>query len=203
MAEEKKRVLLIGEQPDMELFAMLGEEGYEVAALESPCRARDLYPFYKPHFIIVYLRYPKDVAILEECLAMAGRVPVVAAISLIAKQTLVKAVKEKAAAFVVLPVKPQTIRETLRGVELSEDEVQFPSAGEKILELIPQGKTTLPSRFSLGGADDNNRFGTNRRVFGRFPELSENYRMAPAAKKSYSSTINGIFTVHCPPAGRV
>lgn len=131
MAEEKKRILLIGEKPDMELFAMLGEEGYEVAALESPCRAWGMYPFYKPHFIIVHLRYPKDVTILEECLIMAGRgVPVVAAISLIAKQTLVKAVKEKAASFVVLPVKPQTIRETLRSLELSEDEGQFHSAGE-------------------------------------------------------------------------
>jgi len=131
MAEEKKRVLLVGEQPDMELFAMLGEEGYEVAALESACRARDLYPFYKPHLIIVYLRYPKDAAILEECVAMAGKVPVVAAISLLAKAALVKAVKEKAASFVVLPVKPQTLRETLRRWELSEDERQFPSAGKK------------------------------------------------------------------------
>jgi len=63
-------------------------------------------------------------------LALAGRVPVVATISLIAKQTLVKAVKEKAAAFVVLPATPQTIRETLRSVGLSEDEGQFPSAGK-------------------------------------------------------------------------
>jgi len=133
MADKKKRVLLIGEQPDMELFAMLGDEGYEVAALESPCRARDLYPFYKPHLIIGYLRYPKDAAILEECVAMAGRVPVVAAISLIAKQTLVNAAKEKAASVVVLPVKPQTIRQTLRRLELSEDEGQFPSAGNKSL----------------------------------------------------------------------
>jgi DNA-binding NtrC family response regulator len=133
MAEEKKRILLIGEKPDMELFAMLGEEGYEVAAPESPCRAWGLYPLYKPHFIIVHLRYPKDVAILEECLAMAGRVPVVATISLLAKQALVKAVKEKAASFVVLPVKPQTIRETLRSLELSEDEGQWPSARERSL----------------------------------------------------------------------
>ena len=62
---------------------------------------------------------------------MAGRVPVVAAISLIAKPPLVKAVKEKAAAFLVLPAKPQTIRETLRGLELSEDKAQFPSDGKE------------------------------------------------------------------------
>lgn len=124
---EKKRVLLIGEKPDIELFAMLGEEGYEVAALESPYRARGLYPLYKPHFVIVHLRYPKDVALLDECVATAGRVPVVAAISLLAKQPLLKAVKEKAASFVVLPVKPQTLRETLRSLELSEDDGQFHS----------------------------------------------------------------------------
>jgi len=133
MAEEKKRVLLIGERPDIELFAILGNEGYEVAALESPCRARGFNPLYQPQVIMVYLRYPKDVAILEECVALAGRVPVVAAISLIAKQALVKAVKEKAAAYVVLPAKPQTIRETLRSVVLSEDEVQFPTAGKTSL----------------------------------------------------------------------
>jgi DNA-binding NtrC family response regulator len=149
MPEEKKRVLLIGEQPDIELFAMLGEEDYEVAALESPHRARDVFPLYKPHFIILFLRYPKEVAILEECLAMAGRVPVIAAISLIAKQTLVKAVKEKAAAFVVLPVKPQTIRETLRSVALFEDEAQIPSDGKKILGTDSPGEKQPHSADSL------------------------------------------------------
>jgi DNA-binding NtrC family response regulator len=145
MAEGKKRILLIGERPDIELFAMLGEEGYEVAALESPCRARDLYPFYKPQVIIVHLRYPKEVPILEECVAMAGKVPVVAAISLLAKAALVKAVKEKAASFVVLPVKPQTIRETLRSLDLSEDEGQVHSAGKKSLDTgYPGGKITYP-----------------------------------------------------------
>jgi DNA-binding NtrC family response regulator len=133
MPEKKKRVLLIGEQPDIELFTILGEEGYEVAALESPHRARDVFPLYKPHVIILFLRYPKEVALLEECLAMAGTVPVVAAISLIAKPTLVKAVKEKATAFVVLPAKRQTIRETLQAVALFADEAQFRSGGKKIL----------------------------------------------------------------------
>ena len=133
MAQEKKRVLLIGEQPDIELFAMLGGEGYEVAVVESPHRARDVFPSYKPHVIILFLRYPKEVAILEECLAMAGTVPVVAIISLLAKQSLVKAVKEKATAFVVLPAKLQTIRETLQAVALFSDEAQFPRHGKKIL----------------------------------------------------------------------
>lgn len=129
MTEEKKRILLIGEKPDIELFAMLGEEGYEITAVESPYRASGVYPLYKPHFIVVQLRYPKDAVTLDECLAIAGRVPVIAAISVLAKKALVKAVKEKAASFVVLPVRPQTIRETLRSLELPQDEEQFPSAG--------------------------------------------------------------------------
>ncbi len=133
MAEEKKRVLLIGKQPDIQLFATLGQEGYEVAVLESVYTARSLSLLYRPHSIIVYLRYPKDISILEECVAMAGRVPVVAAISILAKEAFVKAVKEKAASVVILPVKPQTIRETLRSLELSEDEGQFPSARKKSL----------------------------------------------------------------------
>jgi len=149
MPEDKKRVLLIGEQPDIELFAMLGGEGYEVATLESPRRARDVFPLYKPQVIILFLRYPKEVAILEECLAMAGTVPVVATISLLAKQSLVKAVKEKATAFVVLPAKLQTIRETLQAVALSEDEAQFPSDGKKILGTESRGEKRLHSPDSL------------------------------------------------------
>jgi hypothetical protein len=111
MPETKRRVLLIGKQPDLEIFAMLGGEGYEVAALESPHRAKSVLPLYKPHIIIVFLQYPKDTIGLDECLAIAGPVPVIDAISLLAKPPLVKAVKGKAAAFFVLPVKPQTVRE--------------------------------------------------------------------------------------------
>jgi DNA-binding NtrC family response regulator len=121
-ANEKKRILLIGERPDLELFATLGKEGYEVAALESPCRASALCLSYRPHVVVVHLRYPRDRALLEECLAMPGKVPVVAAISTLARQTLVQAVKEKAASFVVLPVKPKSIRETLQSLERSENE---------------------------------------------------------------------------------
>jgi len=149
MPQEKKRVLLIGEQPDIELFAMLGGEGYEVAALESPRRATGVFPLYKPHFIIVHLRYPKEVALLEECLAMAGTVPVVATISLLAKQSFVKVVKEKAAAFVVLPAKLQTIRETLQAVAVFADEAQFPSAEKKILGTDSPGEKQPQSADSL------------------------------------------------------
>ena len=80
---------------------------------------------------------------------MAGTVPVVAAISLIAKPTLVKAVKEKAAAFVVLPAKLQTIRETLQAVALFEDEAQFPSDGKKILGTDSPGEKRPHSADSL------------------------------------------------------
>jgi DNA-binding NtrC family response regulator len=127
MSEEKKRVVWIGEQPDFQLFAMLRGEDYEIATLESPCRARDMFPFYKPHLIVVSLRYPKDVTQLEECLAIAAKVPVVAVISLIARPPLVRAVKEKAAGFIVLPVKPQVLRETLQRLGLSQNESICPS----------------------------------------------------------------------------
>ena len=147
--QEKKRVLLIGEQPDIELFAMLGGEGYEVAALESPHRAREVFPLYKPHFIIVHLHCPKEVAILEECVTLSGSVPVIAVISLIAKPTLVKTVKEKAAAFIVLPAKLQTIRETFQAVALFADEAQFPSGGEKILGTDSPGERRPHSADSL------------------------------------------------------
>jgi hypothetical protein len=46
----------------------------------------------------------------------------------------------------------------------------FLGLGIRVWELISQGKKNLPRRFSLGGADDNNRFDANRRVLGRFPE---------------------------------
>jgi hypothetical protein len=128
MPEEKKRVLLIGENPDIELFVIRGEEGCEIAALESPLRARVVYPSYKPHFIFVHLRYSKDITILEECLAMAGSAPVVAAISILAKMALVKVVKAKADSFVVLPVNRQVLRKVSRQLGPSEDKEEFPLA---------------------------------------------------------------------------
>ena len=70
---------------------------------------------------------------LEECVAMGNGVPVVAAFSILTKKALINAVKEKAASFIILPAKPKTIRETLRSLELSEDEGKFPSAGKESL----------------------------------------------------------------------
>ena len=131
---ERKRILLVGEKPDAWLFAMLQEEGYEVAALESSCRVWGVHRVYRPDFIVVQLRYPKDLAMLDECVAMGGNgVPVVAAFSILTKKALIDAVKEKAASFIILPAKPKTIRETLRSVELPQDEGQFPSAGKESL----------------------------------------------------------------------
>ena len=128
---------------------------------------------------------------------MAGTVPVVAAISLIAKPTLVRAVKEKATAFVVLPAKRQTIRETLQAVALFADEAKFPSGGKKILGTdIARRKTSSSSRFSLGAANGYDRFVDYWRLFGRFFNTSANKRWRQREKKSYLSTTNG--TRHCP-----
>lgn len=122
---------MIGEKPDAWLFATLQEQSYEVAALESSCRVWDVHRSYRPHFIVVHLRYPKDLAMLEECVAMGDGTPVVAAFSVLTKTALINAVKEKAASFIILPAKPKTIRDTLRSLELSEDKEQFSSAGKE------------------------------------------------------------------------
>lgn len=130
MAQERKKILLIGEKPDIGLIALLQQEGYEIAALEAPYRAWGVHHLYQPHFIFVYLRYPRDLPMLEECTAMGSGAPVVAAISLLAKETFVKAVKEKAAALVILPAKPRTIREALGSLASSEDAKQLPQVME-------------------------------------------------------------------------
>jgi hypothetical protein len=80
---------------------------------------------------------------------MAGAVPVVAAISVLAKPSLVKAVKEKAAAFVVFPAKLQTIRETLQAVMLPADQAQLPLATQKIPGSDSPGETRAHSANSL------------------------------------------------------
>jgi hypothetical protein len=51
MTEEKKRVLLIGERLGMDLFAMLGDAGCQVAPLESLIKREIFTPLYKPHVI--------------------------------------------------------------------------------------------------------------------------------------------------------
>lgn len=119
--EVRKTILLIGENPDIALFTALQQEGYEVVCCESPQKAWGLvYPL-RPHFIIVHLDHPstKDVAILQECRALAEGVPVIAATSGPGYETVMKALEEGAMAFLFLPIKADAIRKVLDDLEPS------------------------------------------------------------------------------------
>lgn len=112
---------MIDDNPDIALSTALQQEGYEVATCESPQKAWDLvYPF-RPHAIIVHLHRPsaRDVAILQECRALAEGVPVIVATSVPGYETIVKALEEGATAFLFLPIKPLAIRKVLDGLGTS------------------------------------------------------------------------------------
>ncbi|MBI4490625.1 MAG: response regulator [Deltaproteobacteria bacterium] len=119
--EPRKRILLIGENPDIAFFTGLQQEGYEVIACESPQKAWSLVFPYRPDFIIVHLHHPsrRDIAILQECRALAEGVPIIVATSVPGNEALMKALEEGATAFLSLPVKPQTIRKVLDELEPS------------------------------------------------------------------------------------
>ncbi len=119
--EPRKRILLIGENPDIAFFTGLQQEGYEVIACESPQKAWNLVFPYRPDFIIVHLHHPsrRDIAILQECRALAEGVPIIVATSVPGNEALMKALEEGATAFLSLPVKPQTIRKVLDELEPS------------------------------------------------------------------------------------
>lgn len=110
-----KKILLIGENPDIPLFTSLQQEGYEVIACESPQKAWCLVYPVRPHFIIVHLRHPsrRDIAVLQECRAMAEGVPIIVAISVPGNEAVMKALEEGATSFLSLPVEPQTVKKVL------------------------------------------------------------------------------------------
>lgn len=109
------KILLIGEDPDIQLSTALQQEGCEVIACESPQKAWGLvYPI-RPDLIIVHLRHPgrKDIAALQECRILANGVPIVVATSAPGHEAVMKALEERATAFLSLPVNPQTIKKVL------------------------------------------------------------------------------------------
>lgn len=121
MEEVRKKILLIDDKLDTPLYITLRDEGYEVIACESPQKAWGLvYPL-RPHFIIVHLHHPstRDVAILQECRALAEGVPVIAAASGPGSETVMKALEEGAMAFLFLPIKADAIRKVLDDLEPS------------------------------------------------------------------------------------
>ena len=98
--------MLIGENPDIQLFTSLQKEGYEAITCESPQKAWPLVYAFRPHLIIVHLRHPSrnDIATLQECRAMAEGTPVVVATSVPGHETVMRALEEGATSFLSLPV---------------------------------------------------------------------------------------------------
>lgn len=124
-AEVVKRILLIDEKWDSPLFISLQQEGYEVIACDSAQKAWGLVFPFRPYVIIVHLHQPsrRDVAILQECRALAEGVPIIVATSVPGHEAAMQALEEGATSFLSLPAKPETIRRVL-------DELR-PASGEK------------------------------------------------------------------------
>lgn len=121
MIEGEKKILLIDEKLDTSLYIALRDEGYEVVACESSKRAWNLvYPF-RPQFIVIHLPQPSrnDVAVLQECRAMAKGVPIIVATSQPKQERIVKMLEDRVASFLSLPVAPHAVRRLLDELEPS------------------------------------------------------------------------------------
>lgn len=108
----KTKILLIGENPDIQLFNALQREGYEAIASESPQKAWPLVYAFHPHLIIVHLRHPSrnDIATLQECRAVAREIPIVVATSVPGHETVMRALEEGATSFLSLPIERAKIK---------------------------------------------------------------------------------------------
>lgn len=120
-----KKIVLIGDKRDTSLFVALQEEGYEVIACDSAQKAWGLVFPFRPHVIIVHLHQPgrRDIAILQECRALAEGVPIIVATSVPGHEAAMQALEEGATSFLSLPAKPGAIKRVL-------DELR-PASGEE------------------------------------------------------------------------
>jgi len=91
--EVRTKILLIGENPDIQFFTALQKERYEAIACESPQKASVLVYAFQPHLIIVNLGHPSrnDLATLQECRAVAEGIPIVVATSVPGHETVMRA----------------------------------------------------------------------------------------------------------------
>lgn len=106
------KILLIGANPELQLFTLLQNEGYEAIASESLEKAWPLIYAFRPHLIIVHLRHPSlnDIATLHECQVVARGTPVVVATSVPGHETIMRALEEGATSFLSLPVEGAKIK---------------------------------------------------------------------------------------------
>lgn len=125
--EGSKRILLIDDKLDTPLYITLREEGHEVIACDSPQKAWNfVYPF-RPHFIVIRLPHPsrRDIAILQECRAMAKGVPIIVATSEPGHEAVMKVLEDRATSFLSLPAKGQAVRKLLEELEPLAKENDF------------------------------------------------------------------------------
>lgn len=108
----KTKILLIGENPDLQFFNMLQQEGYEAIACESPQKAEPLVDAFRPQLIIVQLRHPSrnDIAVLQQSRAVAEGTPIVVATSVPGYEAVMRALEEGATSFLSLPVEGAMIK---------------------------------------------------------------------------------------------
>lgn len=119
MIDVGRKILLIDETLDTALYIALRDEGHEVVACESPSGAWNLvYPF-QPHLIVIHLANPSrnDIAILQECRAMAKGVPIIVATSDPKPEGIRKTLEDRVASVLPLPVKPREVRKLLDDLE--------------------------------------------------------------------------------------
>ena len=111
----RKKILLIDDHPDISLFTALQEDGNVVIACESPDKALSLVIPYQPHFIIVHLYHSskRDLAILQECRALAEGIAIIVAMSNYGNEAIMQALEERATSFLPLPAKPGIIKKVL------------------------------------------------------------------------------------------
>lgn len=111
----RTKIMLIGENPDINFFTALQQEGYEAIACESAQKAWPLVYEFRPNLIIVHLRHPSrsDIATLQECRAMAEGVPIVVATSVPGQETVIRALEEGATSFLALPLERAKVKKVV------------------------------------------------------------------------------------------
>ncbi|HXG51984.1 MAG TPA: hypothetical protein VNN77_11335 [candidate division Zixibacteria bacterium] len=112
------RVLLIGENVDLCLFAALREQGYETAVSGSSDDTELLVSSFRPHLIIVHVRHQNriDMATLRKCRAAARGAPVLAAVSVPGHETTLRALEEGATSFLSLPIEGAKVKRIVGGL---------------------------------------------------------------------------------------
>lgn len=119
--EVRTKILLIGENPDIQFFTALQHEGYEAIICESPQKAWSLVYAFRPHLIVVHLRHPSrnDIAILQECRAMIEGIPIVVVTSAPGHEAVMRALEEGATSFLSLPVEAAKIKKIVDDIVAS------------------------------------------------------------------------------------